>query len=190
MNGKVTGRRKRKNADFALSEGGKFFARVQGIESHNSIESAGMVYDVGETVSLMYRTNESMRLPWISLTSLALLLVLAPHTMSLPPFDFYATDALSSQRTALIILGLLIAVAAFAEFIFSLGRHREVVKMTIYCAAALACAVLGWRSYPYWAPVFIRFTLVPTHFDSKTQKTSLRWIGLESFGGCRRSFFT
>ncbi|HTD23481.1 MAG TPA: hypothetical protein VK738_12555 [Terriglobales bacterium] len=120
-----------------------------------------------------------MRLPWISLTSLALLLVLAPHTMSLPPFDFYAADALSSQRTALIILGLLIAVAAFAEFIFSLARHREVVSMTTYGAAALACVVLGWRSYPYWATGVYQVHIGAYSFRLQDPKdlAPMDWIG-------------
>lgn len=99
-------------------------------------------------------TAESNRpLPWLSCGLLLLLIGLAPYAMSLPPYPEYAsTGSLQPRRIALVLLGLATTVVAFAEFVRSLRRSRtDVVVLASFAAVFLACAVVGWRSYPYWS---------------------------------------
>ena len=82
-----------------------------------------------------------------------LLVALAPLAMSLPPYPAYSsTDALQPRRVALVLLGLVTAVAAFVELVASV-RHsrRDIIALASFAAVFIACAVVGWRSYPYWA---------------------------------------
>ena len=63
-----------------------------------------------------------------------------------------STDPLYVRRLALVLLGLITVVVGFAEFVGSLRRSRtDVVVLASFAAVFLACAVVGWRSYPYWA---------------------------------------
>ena len=60
-------------------------------------------------------------------------------------------DSLYPRRVALVVFGLAAALVAFAEFILSMRGIREgVARFAPNAAAFLACAVVGWRSYPYW----------------------------------------
>lgn len=96
-------------------------------------------------------TNE-LRIPWFSLACLLILLALAPYAMSFRPYAPHAIDSLHPYRATLILLGLIATNAAFAEFIVTCFRRRsDVIAITPFAAAFLACAVVGWRSYPYWA---------------------------------------
>jgi hypothetical protein len=98
-------------------------------------------------------TNNNLRLPWLSLGLLLLLVALAPYAMSFQPYPPYtSTDSLQPRRVTLVLLGLTAAVAAFIEFM-AMVRHarRDVVGLASFAAVFLACAVVGWRSYPYWA---------------------------------------
>jgi uncharacterized protein with PQ loop repeat len=99
--------------------------------------------------------------PWLSIGLVAVLLALAPYAMSLRPFEgIYAdgvyrtahtTDALFMQRFALVILGLSAAIVTFWRFVVSLIRTpKSIMDIAPLAAAALACAVVGWRLYPYW----------------------------------------
>jgi hypothetical protein len=93
-----------------------------------------------------------LRLPWLSLALLLLLVALAPFAMSFPPYPAYSsTDSLQPRRVALVLLGLMTAVAAFIELVTSV-RHsrRDIIALASFAAVFLACAVVGWRSYPYW----------------------------------------
>jgi len=63
----------------------------------------------------------------------------------------HSADKLFSERLALILFGLSAAVVSIAEFITYLRRAQtDAVTSASYFAALLACAVVGWRSYPYW----------------------------------------
>jgi hypothetical protein len=73
--------------------------------------------------------------------------------MSLPPYPAYSsTDSLQPRRVALVLVGLTTAVAAFIEFVV-MARHsrRDFIALASFAAVFIACAVVGWRSYPYWA---------------------------------------
>ncbi len=93
-----------------------------------------------------------LTLPWLSLGLLLVLLTLAPFAISLPPCAAYTTDSLYLWRSAAVLFGLVATIAAFAEFVVSLLRTRaNIIAIVPFAAAFLACAVVGWRSYPYWA---------------------------------------
>ena len=100
----------------------------------------------------MNATSNNLRLPWISLALLLLLVALAPLAMSLPPYPAYSsTDALQPRRILLVLLGLTTAVTALIELIAMVRRRpRDFVTSATCAAVVLACAVVGWRSYPYW----------------------------------------
>ena len=95
----------------------------------------------------------SLRLPWLSLGLLLLLVALAPYTMKFAPFAPHdAADSLHLRRVVLVLFGLLTAVIAFIEFVAALRRsHTDVIALAPFAAVFLTCAVIGWRSYPYWA---------------------------------------
>jgi hypothetical protein len=98
-------------------------------------------------------TTTHLRLPWLSLGLLLLLVALAPFAMSLPPYPAYtSTDSLQPRRVALVVFGLTAAVAAFAECVALARRSRwDFIVLASLAAVFIACAVVGWRSYPYWS---------------------------------------
>jgi hypothetical protein len=97
-------------------------------------------------------TANNLRIPWFSLGFLLVLVALAPCAMSFRPYALYTTDSLHPYRVALVLLGLTATVAAFTEFITTLHRTRsDIIALAPFAAGFLACAVVGWRSYPYWA---------------------------------------
>jgi hypothetical protein len=97
-------------------------------------------------------TTNNLRLPWLSLGLLLLLLALAPYAMSFRPYAPYTSDSLHPHRVALVLLGLAAAITAFVEFMATIRRNRtDIVGLASFAAVFLACAVVGWRSYPYWA---------------------------------------
>src|SRR5262249_39858460 len=73
--------------------------------------------------------------------------------MSFQPYPPYAsTDSLQPRRVALVLFGLTTAIVAFVEFVATLRRTRtDSIALAPFAAVFLACAVVGWRSYPYWA---------------------------------------
>lgn len=82
-----------------------------------------------------------------------LLVALAPFAMSFPPYPSNAsTDSQQPHRVALILLGLTATAVALVECV-AMARHARTdeVGFAPFAAAFLACAILGWRSYPYWA---------------------------------------
>lgn len=100
----------------------------------------------------MNTTNNNLRLPWLSLGLLLFLVALAPYVMSFQPYVPDAADSLHPRRVALVLFGLAAAVAALVEFVAELRRtHTDIVTTAPFAAVFLACAVVGWRSYPYWA---------------------------------------
>ena len=51
-----------------------------------------------------------------------------------------------------MLLGLTAAIVAFVEFVAMVRRTpADFVGLATFAAVFLACAVVGWRSYPYWA---------------------------------------
>jgi hypothetical protein len=98
------------------------------------------------------RDASRLRLPWLSLALLLLLLAFAPFVALLPPYAAYKTDSVHLWRSAAVLIGLLAGLAAFIEFVSSCLRARaNVASIASFGAALLACIVVGWRCYPYWA---------------------------------------
>jgi hypothetical protein len=90
-------------------------------------------------------------MPRFSLALLAALLVLTPYAMSLPLMEGVG-DNFYAQRVVLVLLGLCTTLIAGCELIAVLWRKRsDILGLTAFVAAFLACAVIGWRSFPYWA---------------------------------------
>jgi hypothetical protein len=109
----------------------------------------------------MNTTATKIQMPWLSLGLLTALLALTPYAMSFAPHGSYyvgesvhAPDSPASLyplRVALVIFGLVTTVIAFAEFVRVLSRGRcDFISLAPSFAAFFACAVVGWRSYPYW----------------------------------------
>jgi len=73
--------------------------------------------------------------------------------MSFHPYPPDAsTDSLQPRRVALVLFGLTAAAVAFVEFIVMVRHARtDGVGLAPFAAVFLACAVVGWRTYPYWA---------------------------------------
>jgi hypothetical protein len=134
-------------------------------------------------VRVVNTNTNNLRLPWLSLSLLLLLVVLAPYAMSFRPYAPYAAasaDSLHPRRVALVLLGLAAAVAAFVEFVAALRRTRtDIVTLAPFAAVFLACAVVGWRSYPYWATGVYQVsigTFPPMDQDPK-RLIPMVWIG-------------
>lgn len=122
-----------------------------------------------------------LRLPWLSLGLLLVLLALAPLAMNLPPYPAYtSTDALQARRVMIVILGLTTAVVALAEFVVMVRRsRRDFIALACFAAVFLACAVVGWRSYPYWATGVYQVNIgafSPLDQDPK-RLIPMAWIG-------------
>jgi hypothetical protein len=99
-------------------------------------------------------------LPWVTLLLIAALLALTPYAMTFDPFPGiyrfgtykapYGTDPLQAQRVGLVALGLCATAVAFVEG-FVIFYRSPVLPSILTCVAAwFACAVVGWRSFPYW----------------------------------------
>ena len=124
-------------------------------------------------------TNKSW-IPWVSLGCLLILLAFAPYAMNFRPYPTYTIDALYPYRAALVLFGLLATNAALAEFIVTCFRRRsDVIALAPFAAAFLACAVVGWRSYPYWANgVYqVRLGAFPMMDQDPKGLIPMLWIG-------------
>lgn len=91
-----------------------------------------------------------------------------------------STDPVFSRRAGLIAFGLMATLAAAFEFGVHAFRRRSgwATVLTSY-ALAVACAVIGWRSFPYWVNGVFAFETghVPyTDLDPKALMPSI-WIG-------------
>ena len=129
----------------------------------------------------MNANSYHLRLPWLSLGLLLLLIVLAPYAMSFQPYHPYASTAsLQPRRVAVVLLGLTAAVVAFAEFMVMVSQVRkDAIGLASFAAVFLACAVVGWRSYPYWATGVYQVSIgafPPMDQDPKGMIPML-WIG-------------
>ncbi len=90
-----------------------------------------------------------------------MLLLLTPYAMSFTPFAGiytfgtyrapYDTDPLQFQRVGLVAFGLCATVVAAIELCVILFRRPSLPSILTCIAAWFACAVVGWRSFPYWA---------------------------------------
>src|SRR4051794_34956880 len=63
----------------------------------------------------------------------------------------YDTDPLQTQRVGLVAFGLCATVIVAIEFCVMLFRRPGLPTIFACIAAWFACAVIGWRSFPYWA---------------------------------------
>ena len=109
----------------------------------------------------MNSTAPKSPMPWLSVGLLAVLLALAPYAMTFAPHGPYyagqalhapdSPDSLYPGRVALVLFGLAATVVTFAEFVRSFHHGSfDAVSAPPSFAAFFACAVVGWRLYPYW----------------------------------------
>jgi hypothetical protein len=109
----------------------------------------------------MNPTASKTMIPWLSLGLLAALFGLAPYVMSFAPHGPYyvgqvlhdpdSSDSFYALRVMLVLFGLVATVVAFVQFLrsFRPGAPGFVSAVPSF-AAFFACAVVGWRSFPYW----------------------------------------
>jgi hypothetical protein len=105
--------------------------------------------------------QQNLVFPWITLGLIALLMLLAPFAMRYVPFEGvhefgayrapYEQDPLLSQRVALVWIGIGSTGIAVLECAVLFFRQPNRVTLCTGIAAWFACAVLGFRSMPYWA---------------------------------------
>jgi hypothetical protein len=112
---------------------------------------------------------------------LLILVALAPYAMGFQPYPEYAsTDSLQPRRVSLVFLGLTATVAAFAEFMVMVRRARaDALELASFAAVFLACAVVGWRSYPYWATGVYQVAIgaFPPMDQDPKRMIPMLWIG-------------
>ena len=99
-------------------------------------------------------------IPWLSIGLLVVLLSLAPYAMTFAPHGAYyvgqtlhspdSPDSLYALRVVLILFGLIATVVTFAQFVRSFRHGPSSLLAVPSFAAFFACAVVGWRSFPYW----------------------------------------
>jgi hypothetical protein len=124
--------------------------------------------------------DERTPLPLLTLLLIAALLALTPYAMTFEPFRGiytfgtynapYDTDPLQAQRVGLVALGLCATAVASLEGFVILWRRPALSSILTCVAAWFACAVVGWRSFPYWVTgVYAAYSgRVPrTDFDPK-----------------------
>lgn len=89
--------------------------------------------------------DDRARLPWLTLLLIVALLAVTPYAMGFAP-----ADPLRAQRVLLVVFGLLATAVASVECLVMV-RRRPALPSILGCVTAwFACAVLGWRSLPYW----------------------------------------
>ena len=109
----------------------------------------------------MNTTATKTQIPWLSIGLLAVLLCLVPYVMTFAPHGAYyvgqtlhtpdSPASLYPLRVALVLFGLIATVITFAQFVRSFRHgHSSLVSAAPSFAAFFACAVIGWRSFPYW----------------------------------------
>jgi hypothetical protein len=129
-------------------------------------------------------------IPWLSLGLLAVLLVLAPYAMTFPPHGSYYSGqtihepdspaSLYPLRITLIVFGLVATVVAFVEFVRAFHTAPAgVVPAAPAFAAFFACAVVGWRSYPYWVMGIYQVGIgtFPSRDQDPKTLIPMTWIG-------------
>jgi hypothetical protein len=99
-------------------------------------------------------------LPWLSIILLVVLLGLVPYAMTFAPYgpDYLGgtlqmpngPDSLYPVRVALILFGLVATVVALTQFVRTFRRAPSRISAVPSFAVFFACAVVGWRSIPYW----------------------------------------
>lgn len=128
-------------------------------------------------------------LPLITLLLIAVLLAFAPYAMTLEPFRGiyifgtyeapYDTDPLQARRIGFVALGLCATAMACVEGFVILYRCPALPSILSCVAAWYACAVVGWRSFPYWATgVYAAYSgrAPRTDFDPKGL-IPMTWLG-------------
>jgi hypothetical protein len=126
-------------------------------------------------------SNVPQRLiPRLSAGCLVVLLSLAPYAMTFKPYRPYLTDSLHHYRVALILFGLVATNIALTEFLLACFRNRkDLVSLAPFASAFLACAIVGWRSYPYWVNGVYQVDLGTYHSIDQDPKglIPMKWIG-------------
>jgi hypothetical protein len=138
----------------------------------------------------MNSTVTRPQMPWLSIGLLAVLLCLVPYAMTFAPHGasyvgqtLHAADSSASLyplREALVLFGLIATLSAFAQFLWSL-RHgpASLVSAPPSFAAFFACAVVGWRSFPYWVMGVYQVTIgnFPPRDQDPKSMIPMTWIG-------------
>lgn len=107
----------------------------------------------------------------------------APHGSYYVGEAIHAPDSPASLyplRVALVIFGLAATVIAFAELVRPLNRRRrDFLSFSPSFAAFLACAVVGWRSYPYWVMGVYQIGIgaFPSRDQDPKSLIPMTWIG-------------
>jgi hypothetical protein len=133
--------------------------------------------------------DEPTPLPLVTLILIAALLVLTAYAMTFSPFGGiyifgtheapYDTDPLQARRVCLVAFGISATVLASLEGFVILYRRPALSSMLTCVAAWFACAVVGWKSFPYWVTgVYAAYSgRVPlTDFDPKGL-IPMTWLG-------------
>ena len=128
--------------------------------------------------------------PWLSIGLLAVLLSLAPYVMTFAPYGPYyegqalhapeVTDLLYPLRVMLVLFGLMATVVAFAQFLRTFRRDASsLVSAAPSFATFFACAVVGWRSFPYWVMgVYqVKIGAFPPRDQDPKSMIPMIWIG-------------
>ena len=138
----------------------------------------------------MNSTVTRTQMPWLSIGLLAVLLCLVPYAMTFAPHGAYyvgqtlhtpdSSASLYPLREALVLFGLIATVVTFAQFLWSL-RHgpASLVSAPPSFAAFFACAVVGWRSFPYWVMGVYQVGIgkFPPRDQDPKSMIPMTWIG-------------
>ena len=138
----------------------------------------------------MNSTVTKTQMPWLSIGLLVVLLCLAPYAMTFAPDGAYyvgetrhtpeSPASVYPLRVALVLFGLIATAVTFAQFLWSFRRGPEsLVTAPPSFAAFFACAVVGWRSFPYWVMgVYqVRIGHFPPRDQDPKSMIPMTWIG-------------
>lgn len=137
----------------------------------------------------MNHTAKNPALPWVTVSLLLFLTILSPYAMGFTPFSeiypsgvygaTHSSDPLYTQRVTLILLGLGATFISAIDCCVTLIRKPSLPTFLTCFVGFFACAVVGWRSFPYWTTgVYAAMSgRVPsTDFDPKGL-IPMTWIG-------------
>jgi hypothetical protein len=92
----------------------------------------------------------------------------------------HSNDPFYPQRAALILLGLASTVVALGELIWACSsKPTDMVRLGAFVAMFVTCAVVGWRSYPFWATGVYQVykgAMPPVDLDPKAL-IPMSWVG-------------
>lgn len=156
-------------------------------ERHHSRSQWRIVFALLNRV--VVEPDERPPLPWVTLLLLGVLLALAPYALTFTPFQGiytagvyeapYDTDPRHALRVALVVFGLCATAAASLEGVVLVRGRPALPSILTFAAAWFACAVLGWRSFPYWVTgVYAAYSGRAPHPDLDPKALiPMTWLG-------------